>query len=59
LIVDAGTEPGNLPLLGFVLQRLFDLVARIVASGDGILEQEYDRVWFPGDDLLAACRSAT
>ena len=23
-------------------------------SGDGVLEQEYDMVWFPGDDLLAA-----
>jgi len=37
-------------------ERLLDLVARIVASGDRVLEQEYEMVWFPGDDLLAACR---
>jgi RNA-directed DNA polymerase len=36
--------------------RILDLVARILASGDGVLEQEYEMVWFPGDDLLAACR---
>jgi len=36
--------------------RLMDLAARIIASGDGVLEQEYRMVWFPGDDLLAACR---
>jgi hypothetical protein len=36
--------------------RLLNLATRIVASGDGVLEQEYDMVWFPGDDLLAACR---
>jgi RNA-directed DNA polymerase len=36
--------------------RVLDLAARIVASGDGVLEQEYRMVWFPGDDLLAACR---
>jgi len=35
---------------------VMDLVARIIASGDGVLEQEYAIVWFPGDDLLAACR---
>ena len=37
-------------------ERLLDLAARIIASGDGVLEQEYEMVWFPGDDLLAACR---
>lgn len=37
-------------------ERLLDLVVKIIASGDGILEQEYKMVWFPGDDLLAACR---
>jgi len=35
---------------------VLDLVARILASGDGVLEQEYEMAWFPGDDLLAACR---
>jgi RNA-directed DNA polymerase len=32
------------------------LVATIIASGAGVLDDEYDPVWFPGDDLLAACR---
>jgi retron-type reverse transcriptase len=36
--------------------RIRELAARIVASGDGVLEQEYRMVYFPGDDLLAACR---
>lgn len=36
--------------------KVLDLVRKIVASGDGILEQEYEMVFFPGDDLLAACR---
>ena len=36
--------------------RVLELAARIIASGDGVLEQEYTMVWFPGDDLLAACR---
>lgn len=35
---------------------ILELAARIIASGDGVLEQEYQMVWFPGDDLLAACR---
>ncbi|MCC6861615.1 MAG: hypothetical protein IT158_23800 [Bryobacterales bacterium] len=35
---------------------ILDLASRIIASGDGVLEQEYHMVWFPGDDLLAACR---
>jgi hypothetical protein len=37
-------------------QRILDLASRIIASGDRVLEQEYEMVWFPGDDLLAACR---
>jgi len=37
-------------------ERVLDLAARIIASGDGVLEQDYEMVWFPGDDLLAACR---
>jgi len=32
------------------------LVGRVLASGDGILDEEYTMVYFPGDDLLAACR---
>ena len=49
-------------LLGTLTRRLPDdsvmpLVEKIVASGQGVLEQEYHMRWFPGDDLLAACRS--
>lgn len=36
--------------------RLLHLALRIIASGEGVLDQEYDMVWFPGDDLFAACR---
>lgn len=32
------------------------LVNLILASGDGILDEVYDQVFFPGDDLLAASR---
>jgi hypothetical protein len=32
------------------------LVDRILASGIGVLDDEYEMVYFPGDDLLAACR---
>jgi RNA-directed DNA polymerase len=32
------------------------LVDRILASGIGVLSEEYDMVYFPGDDLLAAQR---
>jgi retron-type reverse transcriptase len=35
---------------------LLELVHVILAGGDGVLEQEYRMVWFPGDDLLAVCR---
>ena len=33
-----------------------DLVEDILASGNGVLSQEYTMHWFPGDDLLAALR---
>jgi retron-type reverse transcriptase len=32
------------------------LIEVIVAGGDDVLRDQYDMVWFPGDDLLAACR---
>ena len=32
------------------------LIERILASGEGVLAQEYDMVYFPGDDLFAAQR---
>jgi RNA-directed DNA polymerase len=32
------------------------LVDRILASGQDVLSAEYEMVWFPGDDLLAATR---
>jgi len=35
---------------------VMELVARIVATGRGVLDDEYRQVYFPGDDLLAACR---
>jgi hypothetical protein len=37
-------------------ERILRLAARIIASGDRILEREYEMVWFPGDDLFAICR---
>ena len=37
-------------------EGILDLISSIIASGKGVLDQEYDMVWFPGDDLLAACR---
>jgi len=37
-------------------QRLLTLASVILDSGDGIADQDYQRVFFPGDDLLAACR---
>ena len=32
------------------------LIDRILASGAGVLCQEYEMVWFPGDDLFAPAR---
>ncbi len=32
------------------------LVEQILASGEGVLADEYEMVWFPGDNLLAAGR---
>jgi hypothetical protein len=37
-------------------QDIFRLVQRILASGCGVLDTQYEMHWFPGDDLLAACR---
>jgi retron-type reverse transcriptase len=37
-------------------QRALDLAAVILASGEGVQVNEYDMVYFPGDDLLAANR---
>lgn len=47
-----------LEVLGRTLgdERTLDLAARIVASGEGIQRDEYDMVYFPEDDLLAADR---
>jgi len=36
--------------------RVLDLASRILAGGDRVLANEYDLVYFPGDDLLAALR---
>jgi retron-type reverse transcriptase len=32
------------------------LIEQIMSSGAGVLQEEYDMVYFPGDDLLAATR---
>ncbi len=32
------------------------LIEKIIAGGCGVLNDEYNMVWFPGDDLLATCR---
>jgi len=32
------------------------LIGRILASGEGVLSEEYEMVYFPGDDLFAALR---
>ena len=37
-------------------EQVLALAARILASGDRVLEQEYEMSWFPGDDLWAAGR---
>lgn len=36
--------------------RLMELVRIIIASGEGVLDHERPRVWFPGDDLFAVLR---
>jgi len=36
--------------------RFLDICARIIASGAGVLKDEYDMVYFPGDDLFAIKR---
>lgn len=48
-----------LSVLGRTIEdrRVLDLAARILAGGDRVLAKEYDLVYFPGDDLLAALRS--
>ncbi len=48
-------------LRGILARKIEDaqvlwLVDRILASGAGVLSEEYDMAWFPGDDLLAAAR---
>ncbi len=37
-------------------EDVMGLVDSVLASGTGVLDDEYETVWFPGDDLLAACR---
>ena len=32
------------------------LIDRILESGEGVLDNSYDMVYFPGDDLFATCR---
>ena len=48
-------------LRSILAQKIHDpdvmwLVDRILASGEGVLDEVYETVWFPGDDLLAALR---
>lgn len=48
-------------LMGQINRKLLDrdalwLVSRILESGIGVLSEQYDMVYFPGDDLLAATR---
>jgi RNA-directed DNA polymerase len=48
-------------LRGLLARRIADaqamwLIDRILESGVGVLDNEYEMQWFPGDDLLAACR---
>ncbi|MES9902606.1 MAG: RNA-directed DNA polymerase [Sedimenticola sp.] len=37
-------------------EDVMELVATIIDGGAGVLDDEYEMAWFPGDDLLAACR---
>jgi hypothetical protein len=41
---------------GIPEEDVMELVDKIIASGDGVLDEEYEMCWFPGDDLLACCR---
>ena len=36
--------------------NVFLLIERILASGEGVLREAYDMVYFPNDDLFAANR---
>lgn len=38
-------------------EATLELCDRILASGIGVLAEEYEMVWFPGDDLFASLRS--
>ncbi len=38
-------------------ERVMGLIDRILAGGIGVLAEEYDLHWFPGDDLLAVLRA--
>lgn len=38
-------------------QDVMSLVEKIICGAKDVLIDEYKMVWFPGDDLLAACRS--
>jgi len=48
-------------LRGILARKIADaptlwLCDQILRSGEGVLSEEYEMVWFPGDDLLAATR---
>ena len=36
--------------------RAMGLIEKIMASGEGVLNDEYDMIWFPDDDLFSAGR---
>lgn len=38
-------------------ERMLALCAKVIASGRGVLEEEYEMVYFPSDDLFARNRS--
>ncbi|MCX6028694.1 MAG: reverse transcriptase domain-containing protein [Chloroflexi bacterium] len=52
----------DLEILGGILRRkvrdpdILWLIGQILASGTGVLSEEYDMIYFPGDDLFAATR---
>jgi len=37
-------------------EQAMNLIGKIIASGEGVLEEEYDMTYFPGDDLFSANR---